>query len=105
MCVCVSLPSVLMGDVCEEYVQVYMCMSVIVTRVLVYKHVKVTVLMTVMTQFIYVYIKSSIIVYAQLCRHTQFTFLYNSNHACPTTSHITAHNAGGAVCVNACIMG
>ena len=47
MCVCV-----LMGDVCEEYVQVYMCMSVIVTRVLLYKHVKVTVLMTVMTQFI-----------------------------------------------------
>ena len=35
MCVCiylcVSLPSVLMGDVGEECVQVYMCMSVIVT--------------------------------------------------------------------------
>ena len=29
--VCVSLPSVLMGDMDEECVQVYMCMSVIVT--------------------------------------------------------------------------
>ena len=30
-CACVSLPYVLMGDVGEECVQVYMCMSVIVT--------------------------------------------------------------------------
>ena len=31
LCVCVSLPSVLMGDVDEECVQVYMRISVIVT--------------------------------------------------------------------------
>ena len=31
VCACVSLPHVLMGDVGEECVQLYMCMSVIVT--------------------------------------------------------------------------